>query len=235
MTTPHPGPGGWVEAWLSAPRISVYLAAAAGDRQRALDLYEWNTQLSSALLHDLAHLEVGIRNAYDQALTQHAQFVPHWTTNPQQVFAPVLRTKKVYDPSVGRRVSRRVDVNDKPRKALQRAISEAGGMNAPPGKIVAQLMFGFWRYLSSAAHEVPLWRPYLHHAFAAGTSRPDVDVRMGDLHELRNRVAHHEPLLSWNLVKAQQQLVELAGLISPDLAQHITTSSKVAALLASRP
>ena len=235
MTTPHPGPGGWVEAWLSAPRFAIYLTAGAGDRQRALDLYEWNTQISSALLHDLAHLEVGIRNAYDQALTQHGQFAPHWTANPHQVFAPVLRTKRVYDPSVGRRVPRRVDVNDKPRKALERAVAEAGGTNAPPGKVVAQLMFGFWRYLSSAAHEVALWRPYLHHAFAAGTSRPDVDVRMGDLHELRNRVAHHEPLLTWNLVEAQQQLTELADLISPELAQHITTSSKLTALLAARP
>ncbi|MFC0626065.1 hypothetical protein [Kribbella deserti] len=233
MTTPHPG--AWVEAWLSAPRFSVYLAAALGDRQRSLDLYEWNTQISSAVLHDLAHLEVGIRNAYDAALTQHAHFTSHWTTNPHQVFAPVYRTKRVYDPSAGRRVPRRVDVNQKPRQTLERAIGEAGGTNAPPGKIVAQLMFGFWRYLSSAAHEVSLWRPYLHHAFAAGTSRPDVDVRMGDLHELRNRVAHHEPLLTWDLVKTQQQLAELADLISPELAQHIAASSKVTELLAAKP
>ncbi len=26
--------------------------------------------------------------------------------------------------------------------------------------MIAELPFGFWRYLSSAAHEVPLWRPY---------------------------------------------------------------------------
>jgi hypothetical protein len=73
MTTPTPSAlppaGRWVEARLSAPRFEVYLAAASGDRARALALYEWNAQLSAALLHDLAHLEVGLRNAYDVALS----------------------------------------------------------------------------------------------------------------------------------------------------------------------
>ncbi|GAA4387400.1 hypothetical protein GCM10023153_01750 [Ornithinibacter aureus] len=35
----------------------------------ALDLYEWNAEISAALLRDLAHLEVGLRNAYDRALS----------------------------------------------------------------------------------------------------------------------------------------------------------------------
>lgn len=73
MTTPtpptSPPAGSWVEAWLSAPRFAVYLTATGGDRARALALYEWNAQLSAALLHDLAHLEVGLRNAYDVVLS----------------------------------------------------------------------------------------------------------------------------------------------------------------------
>jgi hypothetical protein len=59
MTTPLPSPpppGPWVRRWLSAPRHAVYLAAAAGDEERALALDEWNAQLSAALLHDLAHV-----------------------------------------------------------------------------------------------------------------------------------------------------------------------------------
>ena len=61
-------PGPWVEAWLSAPRYVVYLAAVGGDRQLGLDLYEWNAVVSAAFLHDLAHLEVALRNAYDAAV-----------------------------------------------------------------------------------------------------------------------------------------------------------------------
>ena len=87
-------------------------------------------------------------------------------------------------------------------------------------------MFGFWRYLSSSAHDVTLWRPYLHHAFPAGTARPDVDIRAGELHELRNRVAHHEPLLTEDLQRKHTLLLELADLIEPSLAAHIKATRR---------
>ncbi len=45
---------------------------AGGDRTRALDLHEWNTQLNAALLHDFAHLEVGLRNGMGLAWTSSA-------------------------------------------------------------------------------------------------------------------------------------------------------------------
>lgn len=83
MTTPtppaFPPAGRWVEAWLSGARFAVYLAATGADRDRALVLYEWNAQLSAALLHDLAHVEVGLRNAYDVALSARWPGPPHWT------------------------------------------------------------------------------------------------------------------------------------------------------------
>jgi len=137
-----------------------------------------------------------------------------------------LRTKRRWDRAQGRRVTVQVDVNTKPREHLDRAIREAGGRQAAPGKIVAQLMFGFWRYLSSSAHDVTLWRPYLHHASPAGTARPDVDIRAGELHELRNRVAHHEPLLTEDLQRKHTLLLELADLIEPSLAAHIKATSR---------
>lgn len=43
-----PAPGPWVERWLSQPRHGVYLAASQGDQQLALDLYEWNAEISAA-------------------------------------------------------------------------------------------------------------------------------------------------------------------------------------------
>lgn len=96
-------------------------------------------------------------------------------------------------------------------------------------------MFGFWRYLSSSAHEVTLWRPYLHHAFPAGTGRHDVDFRVGELHELRNRVAHHEPVLTVNIASKHQSLLELSGLLEPELAAHIRATSRLPELIANRP
>lgn len=221
--------GEWVERWLSPPRFTLYLRAADYDRDAALELYEWNARLGSALSHDLAHLEVGLRNAYDRALTDHLELPQHWTACGDQVFAPVLRTRKR-----GSHGKVTVDINAKPRASLERAIREAGGRKAPPGKVIAQLTFGFWRYLTSAAHEVTLWRPALHHAYPAGTSRPDVDARIGRLHELRNRVAHHEPLLTLDAANLHSELVEIATLLDRQLGFYVTEHSIVRTVLAAR-
>ncbi|RBY92453.1 hypothetical protein DQ237_18525 [Blastococcus sp. TF02-8] len=215
-----------MEAWLSAPRFAVYLASTGTDRDRALALYEWNAQLSAALLHDLAHVEVGLRNVYDVALSARWPGPPHWTLAADAVFAPVYRTR-------GRR---RVDVNSRPRDSLRHAIANAGGPTAPPGKIVAELMFGFWRYLSSAAHEKTLWVPALHRAFPPGTDRAvHVDGPVGRLHDLRNRVAHHEPLLTTNVAGRLADLIALAGRLDPQLGQYLQATSVVSSILAARP
>ncbi len=229
MTTPPrfgaPGAGPWVQRWLSPPRHAVYLAAAANDPERALALYEWNAQLSAALLRDLAHVEVGLRNAYDTALVGQWPGPPHWTSNGEQVFAPLFRTKSGH----------RVDVNSKPRESLRRAVASAGGASVPPGKVIAELTFGFWRYLSSAAHEKTLWVRCLYRSFPPGTDRRDVDGPVGRVHNLRNRVAHHEPLLQTNVAARLADLVAIATFLDADLGRHLTATTTVTGLLETRP
>jgi len=96
-------------------------------------------------------------------------------------------------------------------------------------------MFGFWRFLSSTAHEKTLWVPALHHAFAPGTDRRDVDRPIGRPHGLRNRVAHHEPLLSYDIAGRVTDAVNVATLIDAELGQHLAATSQVGLLLVQRP
>lgn len=203
----------------------MYLAAAAGDPQLSLDLYEWNAEISSALLRDLAYVEVGLRNAYDRAL-----FSPVAGSTAQDCGNHTAVRAAVSDSA-----RRRVDVNVRTRESLQRAVDSAGGPAAAPGKVVAELMFGFWRFLSSTAHEKTLWVPALHHAFAPGTDRRDVDRPIGRLHGLRNRVAHHEPLLSYDIAGRVTDAVNVATLIDAELGQHLAATSQVGLLLVQRP
>lgn len=207
------------------------MTATGGDRERALRLYDWNARVSAAVLRDLAHFEVALRNAYDVALT--AATPPaqtHWTFASAAVFPPVYRTKRV-----STRPTQHTDINRRPREILDAAVQAAGGRSAPPGKVVANLAFGFWRYLSSKAHEKSLWVPYLHVAFSPKTNRSDVDARVGRLHELRNRVAHHEPLLGTNLSLGLEDLLWVAGRLDSSISQYISFSTDVPALIASRP
>lgn len=223
---PVPPDGPWIDAWLTSPRLGRYLNAAGGDRARAVALYEWNAQVSAAFQRDLAHLEVGLRNAYDRAADGWGG-TGHWLLNGHQtVFAPLPQTRN----------GRPVDVNRLPREQVEKAIRDAGGaMRATPGKVVAQLTLGFWRYLSTKAHEKTIWVPYLYRAFPTGTDRAVVDAMAGRLHELRNRVAHHEHLLNEDLSVRHADILALTQLIEPTLSTYLDDSSTLPRLLAHRP
>lgn len=58
---------GWIQRWLSSARWQPYLERSDGNARLALVLYEWNLHLAGAVLHDVAHVEVAIRNAYADA------------------------------------------------------------------------------------------------------------------------------------------------------------------------
>lgn len=215
--------GPWVERWLSAPRFTAYLIAAAGDRRKALALYDWNAMVASAFHHDLAHLEIGLRNAYDHALCAAEPDRPHWVFESERYFPP--QPQKAAN-------GRLYDANQTSRKLIADAVRNAGrgsakgeGAHPPPGKVIAELTFGFWRYLSAKRQHDQLWLPYLHRAFRPGTGRLDVDRPVNHLHNLRNRVAHHEPLFTQNLAERHRDLVTVAGLVSTELAEYIAARS----------
>ncbi|GAA1870085.1 Abi family protein [Paeniglutamicibacter psychrophenolicus] len=227
-----PGNDAWIENWLSVDRFSTYLESAGGSRTRALDLYEWNAKLSAAFLHDLSHLEVGLRNACDRQLA--AATLPgdlHWTDPATllTLFPILMRRNKL--------TGRQHDVNKIPRNNVERArTSAATKPHTPPlpGKTVAEIMFGFWTYLLSDSHEKTIWVPYLHKAFPPGTDRSRLNDSLASLRRFRNRVAHHENILQGSEGE-RRRIVYLVRLLSPDALEHLQTNSDVAMILTKRP
>ncbi|WP_224388975.1 hypothetical protein [Pseudonocardia sp. ICBG1293] len=218
--------GDWIEQWLSRPRFAVYLAEADGDRARALALYDWNARAAAAFLHDIGHLEVGLRNAYDRALSARDRpGDPHWVYEPTRHFPARIRGSK--------------DANWWPRNEIAIAIDKArrngGGARPASGKVVAELNFGFWSGLTTAGHEGPVWRRRLHRAFPRGTDRTAVHEPVDRLRRLRNRAAHNESILRIPLADRHADLLAVADLLSPKLRGHIADRSPVPAVLADRP
>jgi len=109
-----------------------------------------------------------------------------------------------------------------------------------PDELVADLTLGFWRHLTDSAHEKTLWVPYLHHAWPKKTARATVDHTIGKITQVRNRIAHHEPLYAVSqskngIVALQLDMIALLKMLLPDLAAYVMQTSTVASVFVAKP
>jgi hypothetical protein len=220
----------WAEDWMGAPRFARYLAECSGDREKAIALYEWNLALGQAMMRDIAHFEIALRNAYDRTM-RHRWKGQHWLIDPA---SPVLV------PLWARRRGHGTDLNKHNRDSISAAIARAGSQPPSPDELVADLTLGFWRHLTDSAHEKTLWVPYLYHAWPKKTARAAVDHTIGEITQVRNRIAHHEPLFavsqgSGGILALQQDMIGLLHMLLPDLATYVQQSSTVASVFSTKP
>jgi hypothetical protein len=222
----------WIDSWLGAARFQRYVDECDGDRVRALELYEWNVEAGQSLMHDIAHFEVALRNAYDAAISATWPYQKHWLLHSESpAVMPIWRTRLV------KGIKRGSDVNYRTRKNVDDAIKKCGYGNANPGKVIAELSFGFWRQLTTNAMEKSVWVPHLHTAFPQGTSRSTIDTQISAVNRLRNRIAHHEPLFTSTVDPSaiHADMMDCLLLLSPYVHAHILHTSKVSQMLAEKP
>ncbi|MCP4958009.1 MAG: hypothetical protein GY925_01945 [Actinomycetia bacterium] len=211
---------------LTQDRLSSYLAATAGDVRAAVELYDWNTQVGAALYEDLGRLEVIFRNAIDASLVAHGQ-----TRAWSQVW---YRRQQLFAGRPGRRAWG--DIEAARRRATRRGRPEVHG------QVVAELSFGFWRFLCTSHYLTSLWVPALATAFPghpdAGDPRlvrADVDDRVQRLHFLRDRIAHHEPIHQRNLQRDHEEYLDVIGWICADSLTWVSSASRTLTVIGDRP
>jgi len=220
----------WPRSWLSEPRFKRYLSESRGDEENALSLYVWNGKVAAALLRDIADAEVLVRNAFDRALSDSwSEGTGHWILDPA---SPILRVRW----RLGKH-HQHMDLNGLNRAYVAEAIRKLGGLGvATPGRILASLTFGFWVSMTSRAREEDLWVQHISRAFVSPhPTRRTVEARMRLINDLRNRVAHHEPLLKFKLEQDHERLLELCGWLDERVSNHIREHSSVPQLLTERP
>jgi len=204
-----------LERWLSVERLAPYRAACGGDLAAALALYEWNAEVSAALGTTLGHLEVLLRNAMHEALTTWttSRFTePRWYLDP----AGVMSAESLADIA----------------KARSRATRD--GRQETPGRVVAELNLGFWRFLLARRYDRGLWHPCLNRAFGRQPRRGVHDA-VKQLHDARNRMAHHEPMFNRPIGDLRATTIQVAGWICPVTRDWIDIRCRVPQLLATRP
>ena len=211
-----------IEERISVARFAPYIASAHGDLDLAVELYQWNTQMSAALFELLQHAEVTLRNALAEQLVVLRQAAGDPTGRwfwyeTDTWFSPWWQPAMINN--------------------LRNAVNKASGGDRPVtnGRVVSELSFGFWRYLLTSHYLDSLWIPGLRHAFPKGLPRAVVNDLVDQIHHLRNRIAHHEPIYRRDLVSDVLRIEQLLHWLSPPIAEWAMQTSRVSSLWEARP
>ncbi len=205
-----------LEHLLGPERLAVCVQACDDSFARGIELYRWNAAISAALWQPLSHLEVAMRNAMATCLADRHRGIGRpgsWLDDPEAELDGRLRTHVA---QARRRIRQR-----------RKRVSDA--------QTISELSFGFWRYLVTRRH-TGLW-PDLASVFAHAPDRrrETVEDPLARLHELRNRIAHHQRVWNRDLVARYDDLLLAATYLDPRLSAWIAESSRVPEALRARP
>ncbi len=100
-----------------------------------------------------------------------------------------------------------------------------------PSGLVAEMSFGFWVALFAKRFDHQLWRVALHRAFEPTPPRSELHRQLEQLRALRNRVAHHEPILKRDLNGDYESLLEVLAMLSPEVSNWVRHHSRVQEVL----
>ena len=204
---------------LSEPRFATYLRHCGNDKERALKLYKWNLELSSAFIVPLHLLEISTRNAIVEALD--AVHTTNWPWSNGFI-------RSLTDPANGY----------SPKRDLKTVSSREPTM----GKVVAELKFVFWERMFTKRHDTRLWNQHLKTVFPFAPAALTVqEIRLQlyndifTIRELRNRIAHHEPIFSRNLQSDYDKMLEIIAWRDEVTAQWMDSFQTVTRLIGEEP
>jgi hypothetical protein len=210
-----------IPATLSIPRFATYLDACNNANEAALRLYGWNARVSSAFLFPLHLFEICIRNAVANAAT--ATYSPTWPW--AATFERSLPDYQHFSP-------RREIVKVRQRHQAPQST----------GKVIADLKFAFWVSMFTGRHDRRLWRPHLKIEFPntpPGMTVERVRTRIyavaDEVRQLRNRIAHHEPIFRRDLIASYEAIEEIVGYRCADTLAWMRRAEVVTNLLLVEP
>ena len=162
----------------SIPRLDRYSRACLGNNLKAIEAYKSNVRLSQSLFGTLSIFEVALRNQIDVHYS--AKFGRDWL--------------RMQSSSGGFLLSKGCE---KSLNSVKEVINKLG-KNYTHNEAIAQLGFGFWRYLFASkefkAAGSTLLQILPKRPIKQGISQTVVFDKLSDINRIRNRIAHHEPI-----------------------------------------
>jgi len=164
----------------STPRMNRYLHACGGSTKRAMTLYRKNLKLSQELFTIISCFEIALRNKINNECCNN--FGNDWLRDAASNGGAFNNVNCQATSSIINQVVRNL-----------RPYSH--------NKVVAELGFGFWRYMY-APHQFNAMGRCLLRIFpskprssaAMQYNSTYVFNQLADINEIRNRIAHHEPI-----------------------------------------
>ena len=165
---------------MTPARMSRYLTACGNNSRMAMMLYRKNLQLSQEVFTVIGCFEVALRNAIDK----------HYTaTHGADWLRDGAATGGIFDNAQCRQT----------QKAITDALRTLSLYSHH--KVIAELGFGFWRYLFSKQQFNVAGKTLLKVFPLKPSSTPSMQYNrvyvfnhLADINNLRNRIAHHEPI-----------------------------------------
>lgn len=256
---------------ISHPRFQTFLVAAGHKPDLARELYVWNRDVSVAILADVAIVEVALRNAMHDAAV--SAWGSHWygdSTVPLDDRSS--RQLAGAWSNLHESVKGRAQDADVPGRVIAQCmfgfwtnLLDAGGYIGKQPRRTSSDYEILWHSAFKNAFpggrlEAKRQRDGLIANVPDGPNKPDEVLRLRqdvaftrkwvhrickNVNELRNRVAHHEPIINGFPLQGQQQRMTagdgheqiriLTRMLDRPLAAWLDANSQVQALLIQRP
>lgn len=219
------------EQVISKPRLDSYRGYFHASTEEAIGLYMWNCQISTCLSTLISYFEVALRNRIHWSMSDFysrgANQSIHWYDSIRGQLKPetqrtILKIRSLRGP---------------------RGVVTPRNPTPNPDEIVSRVTFGFWPAILGVvdqryAHQL-LPGIFPNHPlnatpsdWAIGATRKSALAFIYEINEMRNRIAHHEPI--WKFSAIKDTSVNPAVIItaaSTNQAQSITRFHRLLGLL----
>lgn len=169
------------ERIMTSARMSRYKMACGNNSKKAMTLYRKNLQLSQELFTVISCFEIALRNAIDKQLL---------LTLGNDWLKKSIQTGGIFD-------------NRNCKLTRDNILDSINKLNHfySHNKLVAELGFGFWRYMFASSQFGATGKTLLQIFPAKPTSSSSFQYnqtfvfnQLAQINNLRNRIAHHEPI-----------------------------------------
>ena len=194
-----------LEKIVSKPRMKRYLRACTSDKTKAVELYLLNIQLSSETFKLICFFEIAFRNSiHDHLSNIHGE---NW------IKQSISKSGFFNSPQTSNTLS-----------IIQNLTKDISNVNN--NQMITLLGFGFWRHLFAPNQYKAVGSNLLRIFINKPKSTPQLQInqkyiykKLKEINDLRNRIAHHEPICFKN------------GLTNVDITETLRISNSIITIL----